>query len=213
MNNLTQYQPMDDPVDLPQIEPTLLETSPIEQKPVWRSALSEIIQTLLLALILYFAIDAVFARVRVVNISMQPTLYEGNIILVNKLAYKLGKIHTGDIVIFHNPGDLTEDYIKRMIGKPGDTVKVENGIVTVNGIELTEPYIAAMPQYEGEWQVPDDAAFVLGDNRNQSSDSHSWGFVPLEDLVGKALAVYWPLDAAKVITHPDMLQVSGNSSP
>jgi signal peptidase I len=167
-----------------------------------RTALFEILQTLILAVILYFAIDAVFARVRVINISMQPSFYEGNVLLVNKLAYKLGKMHTGDVVIFHNPKALEEDYIKRLIGKPGDTVRAENGKIYVNGVALDEPYIAQPPYYIGEWVVPEDSVFVLGDNRNSSSDSHSWGFVPLDDLVGKALLVYWPLNAVKIIQQP-----------
>ena len=173
-----------------------------EKRSGFRRALVEILQTLLLAVLLYFAIDAVFARVRVVNISMQPTFVEGDVLLVNKLAYKLGKFHTGDVVIFHNPNDLEEDYIKRLIGKPGDVVRVEGGIVFVNDIPLEEDYIADPPYYSGEWMVPQGSVFVLGDNRNQSSDSHSWGYVPLEDLVGKALVVYWPLDAVKVIKLP-----------
>jgi len=168
----------------------------------FRTALIDILQTLVLAALLYFGIDAIFARVKVLNISMQPTFFEGDVLLVNKLAYKLGDMETGDVVIFHNPNDLTEDYIKRLIGKPGDTVEVAAGVVSVNGIPLNEPYIAEIPMYEGEWQVPDNAIFVLGDNRNQSSDSHSWGFVPLEDVVGKALVVYWPPDAMTIITHP-----------
>jgi len=167
-----------------------------------RTALFEILQTLILAVILYFAIDAVFARVRVINISMQPSFYEGNVLLVNKLAYKLGKMHTGDVVIFHNPKALEEDYIKRLIGKPGDTVRAENGKIYVNGVALDEPYIAQPPYYIGEWVVPEDSVFVLGDNRNSSSDSHSWGFVPLDDLVGKALLVYWPLNAVEIIQQP-----------
>ena len=174
-----------------------------QKKDNLRRALVEILQTLLLAVLLYFAIDAVFARVRVVNISMQPTFIEGDVLLVNKLAYKLGKLQTGDVIIFHNPNDLEEDYIKRLIGTPGDIVRVNGGIVYVNDVPLTEPYIADPPFYSGEWRVPQDAVFVLGDNRNQSSDSHSWGFVPLEDLVGKALVVYWPLDAVKVISITD----------
>lgn len=172
------------------------------QKNVIRGVLVEILQTLVLALVLYFAIDAVFARVRVINISMQPTFYEGDVLLVNKLAYKLGTMHTGDVVIFHNPNFLEEDYIKRLIGKPGDTVKAAGGVISVNGIPLDEPYIAQPPNYTGEWVVPPDSIFVLGDNRNNSSDSHSWGFVPTEDLVGKALVIYWPIDAVKVIPQP-----------
>jgi len=79
---------------------------------------------------------------------------------------------------------------------------VKNGKVYVNGNELTEPYISAPPQYTGSWTVPKDMFFVLGDNRNQSSDSHSWGFVPMENLVGKALVVYWPLDQFKLLSQP-----------
>jgi signal peptidase I len=173
-----------------------------EKKNSLRSALFEILQTLLLAVFLYFAIDAVFARVRVVNISMQPTFYEGDVLLVNKLAYKIGKMHTGDVVIFHNPNDLAEDYIKRLIGKPGDFVRVAGGVVYVNDVALEEPYIKEKPNYSGEWQVPMDEVFVLGDNRNMSSDSHSWGFVPLNDLVGKALVTYWPIDALKLVKLP-----------
>ncbi len=178
-----------------------------------KAAFIDLLQTLILAVLLYFAIDAVFARVRVLNISMQPTLVEGDVILVNKLAYKLGKMHTGDVVIFHNPNDLTEDYIKRLIGKPGDRVEVMDGVVYVNGEGLDEPYIADEPMYSGSWQVPEDSIFVLGDNRNQSSDSHSWGFVPLEDVVGKALVIYWPLDAMKVLSNSAASSASGNLAP
>lgn len=191
----------------------LQSAEPVTTQRPLRAALLEILQTLVLAILLYFAIDAVFARVRVLNISMQPTLVEGNVILVNKLAYKLGKMNTGDVVIFHNPNDLSEDYIKRLIGKPGDQVDVMGGTVYVNGVALNEPYIADKPLYSGTWQVPNDSVFVLGDNRNQSSDSHSWGFVPLDDLVGKALVVYWPLESVKVFSHPTRYSASGNSSP
>lgn len=192
---------INDPITEQPIQEQAIPAEP-EKRSGFRRAVVEILQTLLLAVLLYFAIDAVFARVRVVNISMQPTFVEGDVLLVNKLAYKLGKLHTGDVVIFHNPNDLEEDYIKRLIGKPGDVVRVEGGIVFVNDIPLEEDYIADSPYYSGEWTVPQGSIFVLGDNRNQSSDSHSWGYVPLEDLVGKALVVYWPLDAVKVIKLP-----------
>jgi len=192
----------DNPVEFAEQSPIQPEIPVQPKKNALRAVLIEIIQTLLLALVLYFAIDAVFARVRVINISMQPTFYEGDVLLVNKLAYKLGKVHTGDVVIFHNPNFLAEDYIKRLIGKPGDTVKAEGGKIYLNGIPLDEPYIYQPPYYLGEWVVPNDSVFVLGDNRNSSSDSHSWGFVPIKDLVGKALVVYWPFDSAKLISQP-----------
>jgi signal peptidase I len=191
----------DTPIQTPEIIDDVQQSGQ-SQKNVLRGVLIEILQTLVLAVVLYFAIDAVFARVRVINISMQPTFYEGDVLLVNKLAYKLGTIHTGDVVIFHNPNFLEEDYIKRLIGKSGDIVRAEGGVISVNGIPLDEPYIAQPPNYNGEWVVPAGSVFVLGDNRNSSSDSHSWGFVPVEDLVGKALVIYWPIDAVKVISQP-----------
>jgi signal peptidase I len=183
-----------EPVLAPQVEEK-------KKTPIWHE-IWELVETLILALILYFAIDAVFARVRVENISMEHTLMPGDVLVVNKLAYKLGNYHTGDIITFHNPAFEKEDYIKRLIGKPGDEVVVTDGKVYVNGVELNENYIAAPPDYEGDWTVPDDAVFVLGDNRNQSSDSHSWGFVPLKDVVGRALFVYWPWNAIKILSDP-----------
>lgn len=169
------------------------------------------IETVLLALILFFGINAVSARVRVENISMKPTLNPGEFVLVEKVAYKLGKPEIGDIIVFHYPRNPTEDYIKRVIGRPGDTVVVENGKVTVNGVPLDEPYIAAAPAYPGTWTVPNDSLFVLGDNRNQSSDSHSWGFVPLNYVVGKALLIYWPLQEFQVINHPNTAIAANNN--
>jgi len=188
-------------LEIPPVESTQLEPPAEKTRTGWKSFLLEVLQTLVLAVILYFGIDALFARVKVLNISMQPTFYEGDVILVSKMAYKLGAMHTGDVVIFHNPHNLEEDYIKRLIGTPGDTVQVTGGEVYVNGNPLNEPYIAARPEYDGSWQVPKGQVFVLGDNRNQSSDSHSWGFVPLEDIVGKALVVYWPPNAMTIINH------------
>ena len=161
--------------------------------------LFEIFQTLLLAVVLYLMVDFVVARVRVENISMRPTLVQGEFLLVNKLAYRWGEVGRGDIVVFHYPQNPEEDYIKRVIGLPGDDVVVRDHQVLVNGQVLQESYIAASPGYEGEWQVPEGSLFVLGDNRNQSSDSHSWGFVPFENVLGRAIFIYWPLDQMRVL--------------
>ncbi|MGB9672773.1 MAG: signal peptidase I [Anaerolineales bacterium] len=166
----------------------------------FRQTLVDIIETILLSLVLYFGINAVSARIRVESISMQPTLKAGYYVIVNRLAYKIGKPNRGDIIIFRYPPDpQREPYIKRVIGLPGDTVQIQAGKVYVNGEQLIEPYIAAAPDYEGTWKVPEGNLFVLGDNRNRSSDSHSWGMVPLDNVIGKALVVYWPPDAWKVL--------------
>lgn len=183
-------------IELPQQAPEVPEKNRF-----WHDV-GEIIQTLILALILYFAIDAVFARVRVDNISMETTLMPGDLVVVNKLAYKFSPYHTGDVIVFHDPLNTSEDFIKRIIGTPGDIVSVHNGQVSVNGVILNENYINNIADYEGDWVVPNDSLFVLGDNRNESSDSHIWGFVPLYDVVGRALFVYWPVNYIKAFGNP-----------
>jgi signal peptidase I len=189
-------------------------TEPVQQpksRPGWVTFLLETLQTIVLAVVLYFLIDSVVARVRVENISMEPTLMPGEFILVNKLAFKLNDIHRGDIIVFHFPQNQKEDYIKRVIGLAGDTITVRANKVFVNDQEITEPYIAAEPSYNGTWQVPAGNLFVLGDNRNQSSDSHAWGYVPDELIVGKALVIYWPLDQFKTLSQP--IVVSAKNGP
>jgi signal peptidase I len=169
-----------------------------------RRFLLDVFETVLLSLLLFLGINAISQRIRVEQISMQPTLYAGNYVIVNKLAYRLGEPQIGDIIVFHPPLDPDQKpYIKRVIGLPGDQVVVQAGKVTINGQALDEPYINAPPSYAGTWQVPDGSLFVLGDNRNNSSDSHSWGTVPLDLVIGKAELVYWPPEAWKML-HPDI---------
>lgn len=184
---------------------------PIKTRPGWLTFLLETLQTIVLAVVLYFAIDSVVARVRVENISMEPTLMPGQFILVNKLSPKLNDINRGDIIVFHYPIDPREDYIKRVIGIPGDTIEVRGNMVYVNGNAIKEPYIAAEPSYNGSWAVPVSELFVLGDNRNQSSDSHAWGFVPWANIVGKALIIYWPLDQLKTLSQPIVVSAKNGS--
>ncbi|HEX9618231.1 MAG TPA: signal peptidase I [Anaerolineales bacterium] len=152
----------------------------------------DIVETLILSVILFAAINAVSARIRVDGASMEPTLQSGEFVIVNKLAYVIGQPKIADVIVFHFPRDPEQEYIKRVIGLPGDQVVIQEGRVTVNGQLLEEEYIAASPVYEATLDVPSDSLFVLGDNRNNSSDSHSWGPVPVEYVVGKAVLIYWP---------------------
>lgn len=163
------------------------------------------VETILLALVLFLAINALSARVRVENVSMQPTLKPGEFLLVNRVAYKLGQPSIGDIIVFHAPGANDMDYIKRVIGLPGDQVRVSDGIVYVNNQPLYEPYLAEAPRYSGTWDVPANEYFVLGDNRNNSSDSHMWGFVPHDDIVGRALLIYWPMSEMSLLRSSDVV--------
>ena len=168
-----------------------------------RHFLRDMLETIFLSIILFLIINALSARIRVESISMQPTLFEGNFVLVNRLAYQIGEPQRGDVIIFRFPlNPDREPYIKRVIGLPGDTVRIEDGSVTINDVQQHETYIKADPAYSGEWIVPAGNLFVLGDNRNNSSDSHSWGFVPLGNVVGKALVVYWPPENWQML-HPN----------
>jgi len=161
--------------------------------------LLDILETLILSVVLFAAINAVSARIRVDGASMEPTLQSGEFVIVNKLAYVLGEPKVGDVIVFHFPRDPDQEYIKRVIGLPGDRISIKGGKVYVNGQLLEEHYIAAPPVYEATWDVPVDSLFVLGDNRNNSSDSHNWGPVPLDYVVGKAIFVYWPPTAWGVV--------------
>jgi signal peptidase I len=188
--------------------PEPVTTNPEESHSGFARMLLDILETLVLSVLLFVGINAISARIRVDGYSMEPTLHTGEFVIVNRLAYQFGSPKIGDVIVFHYPRDPQQEYIKRIIGLGGDTVRVEGGNVYVNGQRLNEPYIAAPPAYQNTWQVPNDSLFVLGDNRNNSSDSHNWGFVPMNYVVGKAIAVYWPPEDWGLITHPDLLKAT-----
>lgn len=162
----------------------------------------DLFETIFLSVILFLAIDTMSARIRVDGYSMEPTLEDGEYVLVNKLSYWLGEPAYGDIVVFHFPRSPEQEYVKRVIGLPGDQVTIRSGEVLVNNVPLAENYIKAPPTYIGEWVVPDESLFVLGDNRNNSSDSHNWGWVPKENVIGKAVLIYWPPKSWSTIEKP-----------
>jgi signal peptidase I len=164
----------------------------------------DVLETLILSVILFAAINTVSARIRVDGSSMEPTLHTGEFVIVNKLSYKFSEPMIGDVIVFHFPRDPEQEYIKRVIGLPGDRVEIRNGDVYVNDRPIEEDYIAADPAYDIVSEVPQDSLFVLGDNRNNSSDSHNWGPVPLDFVVGKAVFVYWPPTEWGLIDHPSV---------
>jgi signal peptidase I len=141
----------------------------------------------------------IYQPVQVEGTSMQPTLVDQERIFINKFTYRFGleKIERGDMVVFHLPGDRSKSYIKRVIGLPGDRVEILKGVVTVNGRPLQEEYVP--PEYRDHQDyeartVPADQYFVLGDHRVSSRDSRVLGCVRREDIYGKAVFVYWPLE-------------------
>jgi signal peptidase I len=160
------------------------------------SLLRDVAISVALAVIL---IVFIYQPVKVEGTSMMPGISDQERIFVNKYEYKLGanNIHRGDLVVFHYPKDPRESYIKRVVGLPGDNVQIKDGDVYVNSARLDEPYVPeeyrdrdSMPLQ----RVPPDDYFVLGDHRNSSSDSRSWGFVGRNRIYGKAVLVYWPFE-------------------
>lgn len=180
------------------------EVKPVEEKTNWVRFFLDVVETVVLAVVLFVGINAVSARVRVDGFSMRPTLEDGEFLLVNKLSYFFGDVKRGDIIVFHFPLNPEEELIKRVIGLPGDHIVVQSNQVFVNDQLLNEPYIAQAPLYYGDWVVAEDHLFVLGDNRNNSNDSKDWGMLPEENVVGKAVLIYWPPPMWDVLDHPEV---------
>lgn len=170
--------------------------TPAPQPSLWSSlgtALRELVETLLLTLVIFLLIRFAVQNFRIEGFSMEPNFHDGQFLLVNKVVYMLHPPDRGDVVIFRFPNNPARDFIKRIIGLPGDRVEIKEGTVYINGEVLHETY----PLNEGSYSygpviVGPDEYFVLGDNRNNSSDSHSWGMLPAKDLIGKAWISYWP---------------------
>ncbi len=175
-----------------------------DTKSAWGKKVRENAITMGVALILAFIIRIFIAEPRYIpSDSMMPTLIQGDRLVVEKVAYNfnLRPLTRGDIVVFQPPFKLqvlgyskNQAFIKRAIATPGETVAVQNGIVYVNDRPLSEDYIAEVPQYNlNPLTVPPGQLFVMGDNRNNSNDSHIWGFLPQENIIGRAVFRFWPL--------------------
>lgn len=167
----------------------------------------EIVETIVLTLLIFFVFRLVIQSYHVEGPSMQPSLHTDEYVLVNKVAFLFRPPERGDVIVFHFPHDTTQDYIKRVIGLPGDTIRIDSTHVWVNGVQLNEQAYISVPAnpFSKEWKVPPDQYFVLGDNREVSDDSRYWDYVPKSFIVGKAVMVYWPLGNWQFInTYPSV---------
>lgn len=202
-----------------------------ESKKHGASAVREIVETLLLAFLIFVAVRAVVLNFRVDGTSMVPNLHDREMLLVNRNIYfhfdlnaLLDKIpgvdrsgerivypfhppQRGDIIVFDPPTISDKPYIKRVIGLPGETVTIENGSVYIDGKKLDEPYIAegiteCRPKCDPV-TVPKGDVYVLGDNRKNSTDSRIFGPVSIDSIIGKALITYWPLSEFGLVPHYD----------
>lgn len=157
-----------------------------------KSVIKELIITALIAIIIFLLLQTVVQSFRVDGPSMEPTLLNRQYLIVNKIIYRFREPRTGDIIVFRFSTSPERDYIKRVIGTPGDTVEIKNGTVYLNDKPLVEPYIKERPNYTyPKVIVTKGQYFVLGDNRNLSSDSHVWGMVKREVMIGKLWFRYW----------------------
>ncbi len=174
----------------------------------------EVAQTLGTAIILAFGIRTFVAEARYIpSASMEPTLEINDRLIIEKISYRFREPQRGDVVVFKPTARLIEEnykraaFIKRIIGLPGDKIEVKGGRVYVDDRPLQEKYIAEEPQYDyGPVTVPEDSYLVLGDNRNNSYDSHSWGFVPRQKLIGKAFVRFWPLNRVGSLNEKPLYQ-------
>ena len=159
----------------------------------WGRTLRELIETLVLTLVIFLLIRFAAPNFRIEGFSMEPNFHDGQHLFVNRLTYWWHPPERGDVIVFVPPNNTTRDFIKRVIGLPGDRIEIVNGRVSVNNQPLDEPYPLNPASYSaGPLTVPPGEYLVLGDNRNNSSDSHSWGTVAGDKIIGKAWVSYWP---------------------
>jgi len=157
------------------------------------SAVRELIETLVLTVVIFLLIRFAVQNFRIEGFSMEPNFHDGQFILVNKIEYMLKMPERGDVVVLIPPTSANRDFIKRIIALPGDQVQVTDGKVYINGALLDEPYPLNPGSYStGVMTIAPEEYYVLGDNRNNSSDSHAWGTVSVKKIVGKVWATYWP---------------------
>ena len=158
--------------------------------------LREVLEVAILTLLFFGVVRLLVQNYRVDGPSMQRTLYTNEYILVDKATYYFHSPQRGDVIVFQYPLDTSKNFVKRVIGVPGDTVTIDtNGTVSVNGKPLNEPYVYQQlcPCDAKSVTLHADQYFVLGDHRGDSDDSRDWGAVPRKDIIGKAALVYWPL--------------------
>ncbi|GAB4483004.1 MAG: signal peptidase I [Anaerolineae bacterium] len=157
--------------------------------------LRELLETALLAALIWGGINLFIPPYMVLGPSMEPTLVEGERLLVARLQYWVSEPQRGDIIVFHPPTDPTgTPLVKRVIGLPGDEVAIRGYQVYINGELLDEPYLpeGTLTLEDSTWAVPAGYYFVMGDNRLESSDSRRWGLLPRDLIIGKAWVIYWP---------------------
>jgi signal peptidase I len=178
------------------------------------SILRDIFEIILLIVTIYTLVNLATARAVVEGASMQPNFRTGQLVIVNRFAYYFSQPQRGDVIVLHDPKNISQDFIKRVMALPGETVQLKQGRVYVNGKLLDEPYIEHLCKAgcDGTWTLKDDEYFVLGDNRSNSFDSHSFGPIKRTLIVGQAWFRYWPLSDVGFIDHPRYGNIPANAN-
>jgi signal peptidase I len=190
-----EFQPPAD--DTPVVSPPMEAAAPQHRSHLLR----EIVETVLLTVVIFLLVNAATGRFRIEGASMEPNLHDSEYVLIDKISYRLHAPERGDVIVFERQGN-ERDYIKRVIGLPGDTVQISGGQVLVNGRALDEPYLnTTMLNDMPARTIDPDHYFVLGDNRNNSSDSRAFGSIAAKDIIGRAWLVYWPPSEWTVVPH------------
>ncbi len=167
----------------------------------------EIITTAAIALVTFFLLHGAIQTCVVIGSSMEPTVFPQERLIVNKVAYKFALPSRGDIIVFHPPSAMQLDYIKRVIALPGDIVEIKEGAVYVDGERLYEPYVRNIPNYTlPAREIPKNNYFVLGDNRNNSNDSHNGWTIPRQSIIGKVWLCIWPAGSWGVVSNLPLLR-------
>ena len=177
----------------------------------------DIIETVVVALALFVVVYLfLFQPHQVKGNSMYPNFHDGEYILTDKISYRLGLPKRGDVIVFKAPKNEEVDYIKRIIGLPGDEIKVSAGLVYINNKKLNEDYLptdyvtssGSFLSEDAPVKITEGQYFVLGDNRNHSSDSREWGFVKKDEIIGKAFFRYWPVNRVGTVQGVSYNEVS-----
>jgi len=191
---------------------------PVPQHPPLRSRntlLRDVVEIVLLVVTIYTLVNLATSRAVVEGASMKPNFATGQLVIINRFAYYFNSPARGDVIVLHNPRQDQEDFIKRVVGLPGETIQIKEGRVYANGTLLDEPYVEEFctAGCDGTWTLDNDHYFVLGDNRNHSYDSHSFGPIQRSLIVGQAWIRYWPLSDFEIINHPGYGQISKERPP
>jgi signal peptidase I len=166
----------------------------------------EILQTVVFVVVVTVLFDMAIPRSLVDGHSMQPTFQDSDRLIVSRIHYFIAPPERGDVIVLNsvNPIDPQDMLIKRVIGLPYDHIEIQDGQVYINGLPIDEPYInepCTTRCSDAEWQLGKDEYFVMGDNRNHSSDSRVFGVVPINHIVGRVVFRYWPIDTIGLIQH------------